>query len=392
MEYLPYNPDRDEPQFTAAQSAAFDVAPEHMGPLIDKATPERIRVVRENNTVVGGLFILPFGQWWQGHCVPTAGIAAVAVAPHMRGRGVAGTMMRGALREARDQGTPLSALYPASVSLYRKFGYELAGSRFFATIRTTSIPRFGQDSADVALLPITESDEEEIQNHQQTWAADHHGHLRRIDYLWNSVMQRRGQKALGFCVREKDNITGHIYYRQERSGNVHHQRMIVSDLAYSTPAAAKQLLTFISDHRSLIKEVSLPTGPNETILALFPELQYKLALDIHWMVRILDVPAAFQMRGYPETANGTLHFDIADDLFPENTGKFILNLVNGTPTIEQGGDGTLQLDIRTLTSLYTGFSTATDLAAIGKVKTTPDQATIANSIFAAPYPWMRDQF
>ncbi len=392
MDYLPYDPGRDEPQLTAAQSAAFDVNPEHMALVIQKASHENIRVVREERNLAGGLFILPFGQWFMGRCVPTDGIAAVAVAPHMRGRGAAGRMMRGVLREARERGTPLSALFPASVTLYRKFGYELAGSRFSANLPTASIPRFEHNAKDADIRPIIESDVNEIRENQQTWTASGHGQLRRIDYLWNHIKHRRGQDALGFCVRENGRITGHIYYRQERAEDVHHQRMIVTDLAYTTPAAAQRLLTFMSDHRSLVQEVLLPTGPNESILTLFPELTFKLTLDIHWMIRILDASAALQQRGYPPATNGRLHLDITDDLFTENAGRFVLNLSNGTPTVENGGDGSFKLDIRTLASLYTGFSTATELATIGKIETTAEQAALADTIFAAPYPWMRDQF
>ncbi len=389
MHYLPYDPTRDEPQFTEAQAAAFDVAIEHMQPVIENAGIDNIRVVRDESTCAGGLFILPIAQQWHGRSLPTACIAAVGVAPHMRARGFAGLMMREALREARGQGMALSTLYPASVSLYRKFGYELAGSRFHAIIETASIPQF---SRVLNVLPLTTADEADVDSCYQRWSAESHGQVCRNRYLWRQIQHRRGQDALGFCIREEGDVTGYLYYRQQRIGDVHHQRMIITDIAYTTAAAARRLLTFMADHRSLVRDIFLPTGPNEPILSLLPEQSYELSLYVHWMTRILDVPAALSQRGWPATANGELQLAITDDLFDDNTNRFILSLKDGVAIVEPGGDGRIQLDVRALASLYTGYASARHLATIGKLTADAADIAIADTLFTSPYPWMRDQF
>ncbi len=67
-------------------------------------------------------------QWWHGRPVPMAGVANVMVAPEERGRGTGRTLMRALLGLIGDRGYPVSALYPATMALYRSLGWEIAGS------------------------------------------------------------------------------------------------------------------------------------------------------------------------------------------------------------------------------------------------------------------------
>jgi predicted N-acetyltransferase YhbS len=58
-------------------------------------------------------------QWWCGRAVPMAGVGGVTVAPEDRGRSVARRLMAALLDEVAARGYPLSALYPATMPLYR---------------------------------------------------------------------------------------------------------------------------------------------------------------------------------------------------------------------------------------------------------------------------------
>ena len=78
-------------------------------------------------------------QWWCGRAVPMAGVASVMVAPEDRGRGIARRLMTALLDEVAARGYPLSALYPATMPLYRSLGWELAGVRDTAVIPARSL-------------------------------------------------------------------------------------------------------------------------------------------------------------------------------------------------------------------------------------------------------------
>src|SRR5919201_5093551 len=58
-------------------------------------------------------------QWWAGRDPPVAGVASVKVAPHARGQGLGRQLMTELSRQIADRGYPLSALYPATMPIYR---------------------------------------------------------------------------------------------------------------------------------------------------------------------------------------------------------------------------------------------------------------------------------
>ena len=80
-------------------------------------------------------------QWWLGRPVPMAGVSSVTVAPEYRGRGIGRMLMTALLDEIAAQGYHLSALFPATMPLYRSLGWELAGARDTVVIPARSLLR-----------------------------------------------------------------------------------------------------------------------------------------------------------------------------------------------------------------------------------------------------------
>ena len=78
-------------------------------------------------------------QWWGGRQLPMAGVSSVRVAPEDRGRGIGRLLMTALLDEIAARGYPLSALYPATMPLYRSLGWELAGVRDTVVIPARSL-------------------------------------------------------------------------------------------------------------------------------------------------------------------------------------------------------------------------------------------------------------
>ncbi|MBO0839515.1 MAG: GNAT family N-acetyltransferase, partial [Sciscionella sp.] len=83
----------------------------------------------QHRELIGFLRMWDMRQYFGGRAVPMGGVGSVAVEPHARGRGVASSLLRKALRSMREAGQCLSALYPATPPLYRSLGWENAGVR-----------------------------------------------------------------------------------------------------------------------------------------------------------------------------------------------------------------------------------------------------------------------
>ena len=81
----------------------------------------------DGDQLVGSALYHDLRQWWHGRPVPMAGVAGVQVAPEYRGRGVGRTVTTAIAQLMTERGYPLSVLYPATMTIYRSLGWEIAG-------------------------------------------------------------------------------------------------------------------------------------------------------------------------------------------------------------------------------------------------------------------------
>jgi predicted acetyltransferase len=72
--------------------------------------------------------------------VPAAGIAHVAIAPEARGRGLARPIVDALCEEPRSEGALIVSLFGSACPVYRKRGFELAGSEILYEASTTALP------------------------------------------------------------------------------------------------------------------------------------------------------------------------------------------------------------------------------------------------------------
>jgi predicted acetyltransferase len=356
------------------------------------------RVFREGSAILGGCALLPLGQFFGGKSVPMMGVAAVGIAPEHRGRRIATALMQSALREMHRTGWPLSALYPATLPLYRSVGYEQAGVRYEVRIPAKTMI-FRRQESDLELRRITTKDEPAIKEVYRTKAAHCAGNLDRSDFIWHRVRTPRGQATQGFMVvnRTTGKPEGYTYYLQKECPEAPYS-LHVTDLVAVTPAAGRRLLSFFADHRSMTHEIIFQGTPDDPILKLLPERNYTARLLDHWMVRIVDVPAALLARGFPVGLSAEVHLDVEDDLLVANNGRFVLELRNGAPHVHSGGRGDLKVDIRGLASLYSGHLNPHQLLFTGQLQTqgrakAASQALeAATATFGGPSPWLPDMF
>ncbi len=346
------------------------------------------RIVRTTDCVVGGMAIVHMGQYFGGRSVSMNGIVAVGVAPHFRARGAASALMAETLREMhRDKHCAISTLYPATVPVYRKAGYEIAGGHYETSI---DLDRISPRDATLPIRPLVDADMSAVKRLYQTAVQHHNGTLDRGDYLWNRVREPRGEKAAGYVVLEEDHFTGYVFYIVK--GNPNEEYLALTDIAATTPTAGRRLLTLLSDHRSMEHHAQWHGGPSPSILLHLREAPARVKLHCYWMLRIVDVPRALAERGYPTCINDELHLDVRDDVIDANTGRFVLRVADGAATVTPGGTGSLSLHVRALSMLYSGHRSVHDLIAVGQAESDQLSIGIADALFRGPEPWMVDMF
>jgi predicted acetyltransferase len=353
---------------------------------------ENFRIIRQNGEIAGGLAIIPFSQWWGGECIPMAGIAAVGIAPEYRGSGAALALMQNTIWEIHARGVSISALFPAVQKLYRKVGYEQAGSFCNWEVKTESIQLQKQ------LLPITaiDSNSEILRELYPKQASLNNGNLERNPLIWWNIFQNQdSQPVYTYLIGDSDNPQGYVVFTQKRTDI--DSFIQIRDWLVLTPKAAQSFWVFLAGMRSQINTIRWRGALIDAMTLVLPEQTAKLKSSIRWMLRVVDVVKALEKRGYPQNLQAELHLEIEDDLVKENNGKYVLSVAHGCAEVVRGGKGELKLDIRDLTPLYTGLYSASQLQLAGRIKINGNTDTsaiiaIASQIFTGISPWMADFF
>jgi len=359
---------------------------------IEEDEPDQplMRVGRRGGEIVGRSRVIPMGQWFGGRIIPTAGIGGVAVAAEHRSGGVGTAVATDFIRVARQRGFAISTLFPASLPLYRKVGYELAGTSYYyeIPIGITAPPRRLIEGVTVrawrgGIEPLKPLYDQE--------AARTAGQLDRPPTFWRGVLDE-GNQAVHAFVAERDGVpVGYLAFTQ--SGQYDADRYIdVRDFVSTERAATRALWTFIAGHSGTISAVRLWGSAADQRLADLPHRGLKVLVTELWMIRIIDLPAALTARGYPAAVTAELHLDYQDEILPENSGRWLVRVADGRATAEPGGQGRILATSRGLAPIYTGYLPADVVADPGLLVASDADLALLSTVFAGPSPWMADSF
>jgi predicted acetyltransferase len=352
-----------------------------------------------------GAVIQDMRQWWLGRPVPMAGVSSVKVAPEYRGRGIGRMLMTVLLDEIAARGYPLSALFPATMPLYRSLGWELAGARDTVviparsllrlvppdarppeagTVPATGLRRAGPADAEAVVALLGRVHEAARDCGPITWDTDS-----AADWLADPGL---------YAYLAED---GFLAYRWQR-GN---QDLYAERAEAISARTARALWTQLGSHASIAEKVYARTGPASAFWWLTRERDADIAHRSRWMLRVVDAPAAIAARGFPAATSLTVPLRITDETRPANSGRWRLTVAGGAGTLDPLGPdvpvGTagssspavpaVTLGARGLAALYAGTPLVTlrqaGLAAGG---TAADDAALDAAFAATPY--MLDAF
>jgi len=407
-----YGPPQDERElaaFAEVASACFNVSEEDTRAWFERGDVRNLRLQRQGDAVAAGLLLLPMGQWFGGRPVPMTGIAGVGVPAERRGQGAALSLVRAALAELRADGVALSTLYPATTTLYRRAGFEIAGGRYAITLRLHELRTRAGDRGLVTRR-ATPSDEPAIAEVAAEVARRGAGQLDRGPYIWRRVRQPRGRIVRDVVIEGPDGLEGYAYLSQRDVPRDEGQEyaIVVTDAAAVTPAAGRRLLALLADHAGIARRAVLYGGPAHPLLLQLAERHYAVTLVDPWMLRIVDVRAALERRGWPAGVSAELQLELSDDVLPENAGTWTLAVAGGEARVTRaaaaagasasagagarGRRPAVRLDVRGLAPLYSGHLPPRQLQQAGLIEGDDAGLDLAAALFAGPAPAMSDMF
>ena len=348
------------------------------------------RVGRRSGEIVCRARVVPMGQWFGGRVVSMGAIGGVVVAAEHRSGGVGTELAVDFIRAAHGRGLAISTLFPASLPIYRKVGYELAGSSYHweIPIGATAAPRRADEGivvrhwsgGDFALRPLYDHE-----------AARTTGQLDRPPTFWTAVLESRGQAVHAFVAEQGDNPVGYVTFTQ--AGKYDAERTIdVLDFVTTSRAATRAIWSFLASHSGTVSHVRVWGGATDTRLLDLPHRGQRILTVEPWMVRIIDLPAALTARGYPAGVTTELHLDYRDDIIPDNSGHWLVRIANGRATVERGGDGRIVATPRGLAPIYSGYLPTASVADPAVLSGPAEDLATMTTVFAGPTPWMADSF
>jgi predicted acetyltransferase len=334
-----------------------------------------------------------FVQWFGGRPLPMCGVWGVATVPEHRASGLASAAVAEVLREARDDGTPISMLYPAVLRPYRRLGYELAGTHAKHWVPLGSIPGdLGDDLSSVAELDL-ERDLAGVKACFHRWARTNHGAFEAVDDRWwtERVLgpAPEGQSRFVVVHAPDGSIEGFAGFRYERTdGRLGVEfGLSCSVLTATSDRAFRSLLAYFRGFRGVGEWVAWAGPPADPVALLIPEQDISVSFRLDWMLRMLDVPDAFARRGYaPVDAEAV--FAVDDPLFPENGGPWRLTLKEGIADVTPD-DGPVgrPIPVGALSAMFTGYLRVADAVRLG-VLDDDDPAVPALALaLEGPHPW-----
>jgi predicted acetyltransferase len=355
---------------------------------LKRGEPGCLRVAGRRGKIEGGLLEVPMGQWFGGRRLPTLGIAGVAVAPEARGQGVALGMIKATLREARERNQVLSTLYPSTYALYRKAGYELAGSLCRFTLQLKQLPRSHRSFPVQSLGAADGVAVEALYREVARWRP---GYLDRGAYIWNRVRMPAREPARCFGVTSSQGLVGYAYARAAVPRRMPVE-IALSDFVTKSPLGLRALLSFLADHLTTADRVTWYGGPSDARLLGLHDRAVTATIDEYWMLRIVHAERALLERGYPEI-DAAIELCVEDDVLPENTGSYALRVSAGAAEIGPPGAGRrARLSASALSALYTGFVGPRELVSAGQLEADDRSLATLAALFAGPAPACVDYF
>ena len=364
--------------------------------------PDRLHCVFDGPSIVAGAGAMPLELTVPGGPLSCAGVTVVGVLPSHRRRGLLTRMMGAQLRDVRERGEPIAALWASEETIYGRYGYGLASLGLILAAKR-------QSSALRADLPAREGTIRMI---------DHDEALRLLPPLYNRI----GKRTVGFLVRPRDwwelrtlddreerrrgagplnrvlleldgKPAGYAIYRikMEGSGEDWHKKVIVHDAFGIDPRATREIWRFLLeiDWTDEIETRLLPLDhPLFLLTARINELRGRL-WDGLWL-RLVDVGVALAARAYASDGRVTLEIT-SDPFFTENVGTWT---VDGGVARRSRRRPDVRLDVQALAAAYLGGFSFRELAAAECVQEIVRGGLArADALFATPVaPWCPEIF
>jgi predicted acetyltransferase len=338
--------------------------------------PERMHAVFDDGRIVAGAGAYGFELTLPGGPTPCAGVSVVGVLPSHRRRGLLRRMMDLQLRDVRERGEPIAALWASEETIYGRFGYGLASLSLNLGVRRRNVgirPDLGPEGS----MRLIEKDEalRVLPRLYDRIRKRSPGFLSRSRDWWEDRTLgdrpegRRGAGPLVRALYERDGRpAGWALYRIAMEGQTFEEwkkTVRVAEVHGLDDRARREVWRFLLgiDWTEEITIEGLAVDDSVLLVVDRPNELRPRVFDGLW-VRPVEVGAALAARGVSGDGRVTIEVT-ADPHFPDNVGTWT---VEGDRVRRTSRRPDLRLDVQGLGMTMLGGFTFAQLARAGRAE------------------------
>ena len=315
----------------------------------------------DGEELVSQVAVYPLKANVYGSIYPIGFVTSVCTYPEYTGRGIMKRLMRQSLMHMRERKQPLAMLFPYSIPLYRKMGWEIISNKISFTVKDRQIPSKAKAPGYVRRVDWENRD---FMNLHARFAGATHGCLFRNSLAWEEYWRwDEDDTFVAIYYDVHDTPTGYMVYL------IKDDIMHIKEMIYLDREAQMGLWEYIRAHDSMIDEVRGNSYFNEPIAFEMDDGDIREMIRPYIMGRIVDVEQFFRLYPCrPDEPGAGFAFEIEDEFLPWNqrtlpvwfeAGKCEIRLNANFPHI--------RLSIATLTTLLMGYKSAAKLYRMGRI-------------------------
>ena len=338
----------------------------------------------DKDDLVSQFAVYPLEMNIYGEKYPVGFVTSVCTYPEHTGHGIMKRLMIQSLTRMRENHRPFALLYPYSIPLYRRLGWEIISNKMTYIVKDTQIPRKIQEPGYVRRV---EWNDKEFMELHTKFAQKTHGCLYRNNLAWEEYWRwDEDDTKVAIYYSSSDEPYGYMVYL------INNDIMHVKEMISLNHEAQRGLWEFIHAHDSMIDEVRGNNYYSESIAFELDDSDIKETIRPYSMGRIIDVAEFFESYACdPDEPPAVFRFDVTDELLPWNNGSFTIRFEHGRCRVtDEAPDYTMGLSIATLTTLLLGYKTAEKLYVMDRIKAEHSAVEILDDILFHTIPYVSD--
>lgn len=311
-------------------------------------------------------------------------VTSVATYPEYSGMGLMSKLMKQSLTEMRENGQSLGLLYPYSIPLYRKRGWEIVSDKMSYRIRDVQLPRNIDVPGYVRRVPQESMD---LRNLHTQFAQQTHGCLFRNHLAWDEYWRwDEDDTNVAIYYNQHDKPQGYMVYL------IKNDIMYIKEMIYLDIEARKGLRKYMSAHESMVDEVRGSNYFSEPIAFSLEDSDIPETIRPYIMGRIIDLDTFILSYNFSPNVDGqTLTLDIEDPFLEWNNKSFTLRFQDGKGGFcEMESPYKARMSIGTLTTLLLGYKRASKLAKLEKIQADRGTLRFLDSMVIQQKPYISD--